>query len=190
VKSRSKANIVAEEDDDEDDMDSKGDDESDADEMEDENAKGSGHTSDREDDEEVVEHEDEEHGAEQSDTKTEPAKKKARTVSNIKSELQAQKVTGRDEEKSLSKKTGFAKSQRGDKVVAVQSDEEGDEDNGLEGGMPSKKDLDEAVTKLLQTGNVENLTVRSVRTSLESQFGCSLQSRMSFLRNAVAEKLK
>jgi hypothetical protein len=195
VKSRSEAILAAEEVDDEDDMDLNEDGESDADEIEDENAIDNDHTSDLEDDEDAVEHEDEEHGAEPSDTKTridesEPAKKKARTVSNIKSKLQAKRVTGKDEKKSQSKKTDFAKNQRGGKGVAVQPDEEEDDDNELEGGMPSKKDLDDALTKLLQTGNVENLTVRSVRTSLESQFGCSLQSKMSFLRNAVAKKLK
>jgi hypothetical protein len=95
----------------------------------------------------------------------------------------SRKAQPKNEKLSMSTRVGkVLKAKQGN---AIDDDEE-----ELVEGMPSKKDLDDAVSKLLATGNVENLTVRSVRTSLEAQFRCSLQSRMAFLRKVVAEKLK
>lgn len=65
-----------------------------------------------------------------------------------------------------------------------------DPDATSDGNGPSEAQLDAAISKLLAEGDASKLTVRSIRTSLEAQFGQPLQSRMTFLRECVRKKLE
>jgi hypothetical protein len=126
-----------------------------------------------------------------SPDESEPVRKRVKKSMPKEDEHVEKKVQTKPGRKTEPKNEKIALSKRGSKVLkSKQNDGIDDEEEEPGQGMPSKKDLDDAVSKLLATGNVENLTVRSVRTSLETQFRCSLQSRMAFLRKAVAEKLK
>jgi DEK C terminal domain len=65
-----------------------------------------------------------------------------------------------------------------------------DDDAELSDGGPSNAKLREDVEALLETAKSAELTMREIRTQLETTMKCSLQSRMAFLRKLVNETRK
>jgi hypothetical protein len=65
----------------------------------------------------------------------------------------------------------------------------GDDDGPAEDGGPSNDALREAAAKLAESSGGDQLTMREVRTQLESQFKCTLERRMAFLRTTVNKAL-